>query len=135
MELNYLAIVLGGVGAWILGALWYSPVLFGKKWQAELGYTDEYLKQANMAVVFGLSLVCMIIMSYGLSFIVGSHPEGERTIGHGFFHGCLAGFMFAAMSMGINYLYQRKSIMLYVIDAAYQVLMLGVSGAIMAAMW
>jgi hypothetical protein len=135
MEVNYLAIILGGLGAWALGALWYSPVLFSKAWQSELGLSDEKLKNGNMALIFGLSLVCMIIMSYGLSFIIGAHPKEEMNFVHGFFHGCLAGTMFAATSIGINYLYQRKTIKLYLIDAVYQILMLGVSGGIMGAMF
>jgi Protein of unknown function (DUF1761) len=133
MEVSILPVFLGGLGAWILGALWYSPVLFGKAWQAEVGLSEERMK-GNMAIVFGLSLVCMILMSYGLSFVIGAHPADQMNIGHGFFHGCISGFFFAATAVGINYLYQRKSIKLYLIDASYQILMLGVSGAIMAAM-
>ena len=132
MEFNYLAIALGGFGAWLLGALWYSPILFSKAWQKELGYTDEFVKKGNMALIFGLSLVCMMVMSFGLSFVISAHPDIKWT--HGFFHGCMMGFTMAAMSIGINYLYQQKSLKLYLIDAGYQILMLGVSGAIMAAM-
>jgi Protein of unknown function (DUF1761) len=133
MEVSLLSIVLGALGAWILGALWYSPVLFSKAWQAEVGLSEERMK-GNMVLVFGLSFVCMVLMSYGLSFVIGAHPADKMNIGHGFFHGCMSGIFFAATAVGINYLYQRKSLKLYLIDAIYQILMLGVSGAIMAAM-
>jgi hypothetical protein len=134
MALGLLPIILGGVGAWILGALWYSPLLFSKAWQEGHGLTAEKLKTINPAIAYGLSLVCMIGMSFGLSFIIGAHSDAERTLTHGFFHGCMAGIWFAAMSVGINYLYQGKSLKVYLIDAVYQVLLLGVSGAIMAFM-
>jgi hypothetical protein len=130
--LSPLSIILGGVGAWLLGALWYSPVMFSKIWQKEIGLSDESIKNANMAVIFGLSLLCMIGMSFGLSFVIVAHPDITWT--HGFFHGSMTGLWFCAMSIGINYLYGRKSIKLFLIDAVYQILMLGVSGAIMAAM-
>lgn len=133
MEVSLLSVVLGALGAWILGALWYSPVLFSKVWQAEVGLSEERMK-GNMVLVFGLSFVCMVLMSYGLSFVIGAHPANEMNIRHGFFHGCMSGVFFAATAVGINYLYQRKSLKLYLIDAIYQILMLGVSGAIMAAM-
>jgi hypothetical protein len=132
MTVSLLSIVLGGVGAWALGALWYSPILFSKSWQKEVGLSDEAIAKGNMPVIFGLSLLCMIGMSFGLSFIIGAHPEIAWT--HGFFHGCMAGLWFCATSIGINYLYGRRSVKLFFIDAVYQILLLGVSGAIMAAM-
>ena len=130
MEVNYLAVIVAGVVSWILGALWYSPILFGKAWQKELGFTDEYLKKGNMPLIFGSSLILMIIMAFGVVPVIKAHPE--ITWSHGFFHGAMIGLLFAAASMGINYLYQRKSIKLFLIDASYQVLFLGIAGMILA---
>jgi hypothetical protein len=62
MSISILSVILGGLAAWLLGALWYSPVLFSKIWQSEVGLTDEKLKSSNMTLIFGLSLVCMIVM-------------------------------------------------------------------------
>ena len=42
-EVNWIAIVVAAVGSFVLGGLWYSPVLFGKAWQREAGLTDEKL--------------------------------------------------------------------------------------------
>ncbi|NNF21308.1 MAG: DUF1761 domain-containing protein, partial [Saprospiraceae bacterium] len=44
----------------------------------------------------------------------------------------MAGLFYAAPAIAINYLYQRKSLKLYLIDAAYMVLLLGLSGGVMA---
>ena len=132
--MNYLEILVAGGAAWIIGALWYSPVLFGKTWQSELGMTEDDLKGANMPLIFGTSFVLMLVMMVGLSFIINMHPPEDLTFTHGLFHGVMAGLFFAATSMGINYLYQRRSIKLYLIDALYQVLFLGLGGAIMAIM-
>ncbi len=30
--INYVAVAAAAVGAFVLGALWYSPLLFGKEW-------------------------------------------------------------------------------------------------------
>jgi hypothetical protein len=46
----------------------------------------------------------------------------------------MAGVMFAAASMGINYLYQRRSLKLYLIDALYQVLGLALAGGVLGYM-
>jgi hypothetical protein len=132
MTIGFVSILLGALGGWMLGALWYSPLLFSKIWQKEVGLSDEQIKTGNMVVIFGLSYVCMVLMSVGLSFVIGAHPTINAT--HGFFHGAMSGLFFCAASMGINYLYGRRSIKLFLIDGIYQILLLGVSGMIMAAM-
>ena len=36
-EVNWIAIVAAAILSFLLGGLWYSPVLFGKAWQREVG--------------------------------------------------------------------------------------------------
>ncbi len=129
----WLSIVLAGIVAWGLGTLWYSPVLFGKAWQNELGMTDEDLQGANMPLIFGSSFVLMCVMMMGMTFVIYAHAEAERTFVHGMFHGLMTGLFYVATALGINYLYQRKSLKLYLIDAGYQVAFLTIGGGILAA--
>lgn len=126
----YLEPIIGGVAAFLLGFLWYTA-LFGKAWQAETGITDEEA-QSNMARTHGLALVMMIIMSYAVNMIINYHEPADQTFMHGGFHGMMAGLFYAAPALAINYLYQRKSLKLYLIDAVYMVLLLGLSGGVMA---
>jgi hypothetical protein len=44
-KLNYLAILAAAASMFLVGGLWYSPVLFGKAWQREVGLSDEELKK------------------------------------------------------------------------------------------
>ncbi len=124
--------IIGGIAAFLLGFLWYTT-LFGKAWQAETGISDEEA-QKDMARTHGLALLMMIIMSYAVNIIIGFHDVADQTFLHGAFHGALAGLFYVATSTAINYLYQRKSLKLYLIDASYQVLLLALSGGIMAAL-
>ncbi|MBL7784930.1 MAG: DUF1761 domain-containing protein [Chitinophagales bacterium] len=132
-NINFLAVIAAGFAAFLLGALWYSPVLFGKLWQRELGYTDEYLQQGSMPKIFGTSFLLMLIMALGMAFLL------QDKAGHGvdwligLKKGLKVGVFFVATSAGINYLYQRKSIALWLIDATYQVAFLGIMGAILGA--
>lgn len=135
MHVNYLAIALAGIASWILGALWYSPFLFGKKWQKEIGMTDEQFKKGNIAIIFGGSLLMMVLMAYGMyPWFVLQKSEGNLTLIHGFLQGIYFGVFFACASLGITYLYQRKSLKLFIIDGLFQVLMLGVAGLVLAFM-
>lgn len=125
--------VVAGIVFWLLGAIWYN--VLGKQWQTLLGFSDEYLENGNMAVKMILSLVCMIAMCFALQAINAEHFADEgQYFGHGFAHGLLVGIFFASTSMGINYIYQQRSFKLWLIDAAYQILGLGLAGGIIA-MW
>jgi hypothetical protein len=132
-NINWLAVIVAGIAAWVIGALWYSPVLFGKIWQKEMGFSDEYLKQANMVLIFGGSLILMLLMSFGMAFLVQAHGETETSLAKGMWYGLFIGVLFVATSIGINYLYQRRSIRLWLIDALYQVIFLVVMGIILGA--
>ncbi len=133
-NINYLAVVAAAVASFILGAVWYGTALFGKSWQVELGFSDEYLKEGNMAKIFGSSFVLMLIMALGMAMLVQGHSEGE-AIGwkQGLYHGLYVGIFFVATSMGINLLYQRRSIKLWAIDSGYQIVFLAIMGAILGA--
>ena len=43
-NLNWLAIIVAAVSAFILGGLWYSPLMFAKRWMKETGITEESTK-------------------------------------------------------------------------------------------
>jgi hypothetical protein len=43
-HVNFLAVLVSGVAIFILGALWYSPVLFAKTWSRLMGMTAEKIK-------------------------------------------------------------------------------------------
>jgi len=130
--MEYLEILLGAVAAFALGAVWYT-VLFGKAWQAETGLSDEEA-QKDVARTHGLSFLMMLVLSYSVNMIINYHDPADQTFIHGGFHGLMAGLFYGAPVVAINYLYQRKSLKLFLIDAAYIVLLLGLSGAVMAAL-
>ncbi|MBE0642305.1 MAG: DUF1761 domain-containing protein [Bacteroidales bacterium] len=131
-EVNILAVLIAALVSWAIGALWYSPLLFGKKWQHELGMTEESMREANMAVIFGLSFVLMFVAVMGLALLIQGTGEGEKCWSWGLGHGALTGLFFGATAVGINYLYQRRSVALWLIDAGYFVLFMSVSGIILS---
>jgi len=128
----YLEPVIGGIAAFMLGFAWYTA-LFGKAWQTETGISDEDA-QKNMLRTHGLALLMMIIMSNVVNFIINMHEPAEQTFIHGGFHGAMMGLSVAVPAMSIHYLYQRKSFKLWAIDASYMVLLLALSGGVMAAL-
>jgi len=132
-NINFLALIVAAVASFALGAIWYSPVLFGKSWQNASGLADEKLRNANMALIFGSSFLLIFIMDFGLAVILQGHASRDITACSGFLYGLLIGIFFIATSYGINMIYQRKSFLLWAIDSGYQVLYLAMTGAILGA--
>ena len=130
--INIWAVLVSAVAFWALGALWYSPVLFSKRWQKEVGFKEENVNNTNMFLVFGGSFVLMLFMVWALNFVINSHKAEDVSLGMGLHYGAFTGFFFSMLTMGINYLYQRRSFVLWLIDGIYVTLGLGIAGMILA---
>lgn len=128
----YLELIIAAVAAFLLGAVWYTA-LFGKAWQAETGITDEQAK-SGVAMTHGLAFLMMVILAYSINFVIGFHDIAEQTFTHGAFHGMLAALLYALPAVAIHYLYQRKSLKLFLIDGGYLVAFMSLMGGILAAL-
>jgi hypothetical protein len=125
-SINYLAVLVAALSAFVIGGLWYS-VLFAKAWMVENGFTDESLKNSNMAMIFGGSFVLSFIISFILVLFLG--PERDAVFGAT--AGFMAGFFWVATAMGITYLFERKSLKLFFINAGYHIITFTVMGFIL----
>ena len=130
MSFNYLAILVATVSTFLLGGLWYSPVMFGRAWMRELGLTDETLKaKGNAGLIFGLSFLLELVMAFNLAAFLGP----KATMSFGLFAGAAAGFGWVALSFGVTYLFERKSLCLFFINAGYHGVAFTIMGAILGA--
>ncbi len=127
-EVNYIAVLAAGFAAFMLGGLWYSPLLFAKAWQQESGMTDEKLQGANMAVIFGTTIVLCLLAAWVFAMFLGPRP----SLGLGVGAGASAGIFWVASSFGINYLFERKSLKLFLINGGYHALQFTVIGLVLA---
>ena len=126
---NLCAVLVAALSTFLIGGLWYSPALFGKAWMRENGFTEESMKGANMARIFGLAFLLGIIAAINLAMFMG--PENNPAMGA--MWGFLAGFGWVATFVGTHYLFERRSMRLFLINAGYSVVALTVMGVILAA--
>src|SRR6187402_1295602 len=70
--INHVAVFVCAVMSLVIGALWWSPLLFAKPWQAANGFTDEQLAKVNPVKTFGITLPLAWIMSYNLAAFLGA---------------------------------------------------------------
>jgi Protein of unknown function (DUF1761) len=132
MDMSYLniwAILVASLSTFLLGGIWYSPAVFGKAWMKENGFTEESLKGANMAKIFGLAFFLALISAVNLAMFVG--PEADLSFGA--FAGFAAGFGWVATFVGTHYLFERKSFKLFLINAGYSIVALTIMGIIIGA--
>ena len=130
-EMNWIAVLGAALAGFVIGGLWYGPLL-GKAWQAESGLSDEAMKNANMAKIFGLTFVLNLVSSFILGHVMATyqHPgiHISAMIGFG------VGLGFVATSIGVNYLFARKSLKLFLIDGGYWTVVYTVMGAVFGAL-
>jgi len=126
-SINWLAVVVAALSAFVLGALWYGP-LFGELWMEENGFTEEDLAASNMPAIYGTAFVLEFVIATNLAFFVG-----EASVRDGALYGFLVGFGWIAMAMGVNALFSRSTVRLWFIDSFYFVVSLTLMGVILAA--
>jgi hypothetical protein len=54
--INYLAVLVAALSTFVLGGLWYSPMLFGKAWMQLNNFTDADLQTFSKARMFAAHL-------------------------------------------------------------------------------
>ena len=64
---NWIAIVVAGLTAWIIGGIWFAPPVFGRRWMKALGLTQT----GNPAPGFVAALVIAIIGAIFLRWVIG----------------------------------------------------------------
>lgn len=126
-DINLLAVTAAGVSAFVLGGLWYAPFLFGKVWMAETGISEEKAAAANPARVFGISLILSLAAAYVFAMFLGPAPALGFAVGAGF----SAGLFWVAASFGINYLFEQKTLKLWLINGGFHTVQFTLYGLVL----
>ncbi|WP_138429749.1 DUF1761 domain-containing protein [Fodinibius saliphilus] len=109
-SINMWAVLVATLSTFMVGWLWYGP-LFGSAWLEVVGLSEEKLKEANMAKIFGLAFVFELIMALNLALFLTGSPEAASNItaGTGALYGFLTGFGWIFFALAVNSLYERRS--------------------------
>lgn len=126
-EINPIAMVLAAVAGFALGGIWYGP-LFGKVWQAESGLSDEQVNSGNMPLIFGTTFLLNLFSSFILGHVLATYNNPGLVVSVMIAGG--VGLGFVATAIGVNYLFARKSLKLFWIDAGYWTVIYSIMGAV-----
>ena len=124
--INIWAVLVAAVASFALGALWYSPALFLKPWSREAGVNPE-APIANPGRVYGLTFVLTLLTSLALAILLGPQPQLDAALATG----AGTGICLVATSMGINYQFANRNLLLWAIDSGFHVVRLLVMGVVL----
>ena len=134
-DLNLLAVVLGTLAFFVIGAIWYGP-LFGKSWREMNGITDEMVKAGPkagqnptwliMLLAFAFEMIVVLMLGHNIAR-TNPAPHVVMMMAVGF------GALIMTPALGINYLFQMRPGKLFAIDAAHFIVgMAAVGGGVIA---
>ncbi len=126
VHFNYPAILVAALIGFVVGGAWYSPLLFAKAWMKEAGLDDAALKRARLGRVFTLAFLCSLVMAFNLSAFLGA----KATLAFGAMAGLATGLGWVAMSLAIIYLFEQRSLKLWLINGGCQVVTYTLMGAV-----
>ena len=127
LALNWWAILVATLAAFVLGGLWYGP-LFGKMWLHALNKSEYDLTPS--AVPFIVSIVTSFITCVVLAWLI--LVLGISTWEDGALFGLIVGIAFIACSSVSDGAFCRWSWTLLSIQAGYRILFCVISGVIFA---
>jgi hypothetical protein len=131
--IHWHSVIVSAVAVFAIGALWYSPILFGKAWVKAHGYTPEKIQamRAEMGRAYAVSFLCYVVMAAAMAMLIGRmdiiYVRGGVKLG------ALIGVGFAATIGLTANMYSEKRLSVFLIDAGYQIVYLMVMGAILVA--
>ena len=127
--INWLAVIVAGVSAFILGGVWYSPALFGKAWMTENDLTVEEVQKGNKAKIFGWSFILSMIMAVNLAMFLA---DPAIDLAMSIVYGLLTG-LWIFCGIAIVGLFEHKSARYIFINGGYMLVALALMGAIIGA--
>ncbi len=140
IEVNWLAIVVAAVAAFVIGFIWHGP-LFGKTWARLVGIdiSPEAIAKfkaegKGMTKSYVLTIVGSLITAYVLSHFItmaGNYFD-EMSVGRGLSTAFCAWLAFVAPVTLSRVLWEGKTWKLWFINAGYYLVTFLVMGAILA---
>lgn len=133
VDINLFAVLVAAIANMALGAFWYSPVLFAKRWIALMKVSEAEINEMKKGAprAYALSFIGALVMSYVLAHIV-DYVQATTIVG-----GVESGFWlwlgFVATTGSASVLFEGRPAGLYLINSGYYLVSLIVMGMILAA--
>lgn len=132
-DLNFWAIVLGGVAGVALGMVWYSPKIgFGKKWMTLAGVREEKVHGGDMAKMASMGFLTAVFVSTAFAIVL--RIANATTLTDVGVIGLIVWLGFIVPILMSPILWERKPFSLFYINGGFELVRIMVVGAILV-MW
>jgi hypothetical protein len=115
--INYLAVVIATLIAFILGAIWYG--VLSKPWMKAAKLQPPF---AMTPALFVVTIIAELVMAYVLAGLIGHLGEGQVTVRNGVISGAFVWAGFMITTMAVNHRYGRFGWDLTLIDGGHWLL-------------
>lgn len=130
LHANLTAVLVAAIINMVVGALWYSPVLFSKEWMKQTGKKESDLNKKGANKMYGISFVVSLVLAYALAHFI--YFTGARTAADGAKTALWLWVGFVAATHLPNYLFEGRPLKLYKINVGYHLVSMVIMGAVLA---
>lgn len=128
--LNIWAVLVSAVAGFMVGGIWYSPLMFSKAWVSALNIDVEKVEGMNMTKIMSLSFVYHLIMAFCLGMFLNDSSIG---LSEGAFYGFLTGFGWIFFVLATNSMYENRPFKYVLITGGHWVVTFTIMGLILGA--
>ncbi len=121
------AVLAASLVGFLIGGLWYSPILFARRWLQAAGLEESTVAQAAKGRIFGLAFACNVVLALALAGFVD--PKGGAL--GGLAAGLQAGVGLLAPALGVIYLFELRPATLWWVNGGYLVVTLAAMGTLL----
>jgi hypothetical protein len=130
-EVNAFAVLVCAVFGLVLGSMWFSAPLFGRRWMAAIGKTEEQVKAEFSPLKIVVAFFSALLEAYALNAVM--RWSGIQGLTGGLLLGVVCAVGFVVMSRWVDDAMEGRSRTLLVLNGGYHVVFLAVCGAILGA--
>ncbi|HEV2601789.1 MAG TPA: DUF1761 domain-containing protein [Candidatus Babeliales bacterium] len=131
-QVNYAAVAVCSLIFFFLGSMWFGA-FFGSMWIAELAKHNVIITpptKAELLTKMGLNFLKNTIIALSMACLVVL--VGSKTVMSGLHLGLLVAFGFAASTMADVFIWEGRSVKLFLIDSGYQIVGIILSAVILS---
>ena len=128
--INLLAVLVAATVAFVVGGIWYAPLLFGEGWQTH-PRMPEHLRAHKPALIFGIGFLLSLIAALMFAIFLGPRPSIQVAV----LAGCAAGLVWVATGVARNYrdgISKRRNLELCLINGGFHAVQFMALGLVFA---
>jgi hypothetical protein len=132
-NIHWLHVLAGALAYFVLGAIWYSKLLFAPKWieYTKIDMNDPNAKKGVAGIFLG-SFVLIIATCFAIAVLAYK----MQTVGwmNGAKLGLFTGALLGTTAISISYLYEKRPLGLHLINGGYTTIGSMIAGIIICSM-